>query len=54
MRIQRDDSINKLEESETSLGEGATLKQEWSKLKRGEGPKYEGETTLGNVKTSKG
>ena len=26
MRIQRDDSINKLEQSETSLGEGETLK----------------------------
>ena len=26
MRIQREDSINKLEQSETSLGEGETLK----------------------------
>ena len=45
MRIQREDSIDKLEQSgqlRDKLGEGATLKQEWPKLKRGEGPKYEG------------
>ena len=27
MRIQREDSINKLEQSKTSLGEGEALKQ---------------------------
>ena len=39
------------EKAETEM---TRLDKKWPKLKRREGPKYEGETTLGNAETRKG